>query len=67
VGLHKIEIDYTAALITLPFHHRDPFDRLLMAQSLVEKVVLATNTAVCVPDIWNSCLKHNRVTWLYLA
>lgn len=26
----------------LPFHHRDPFDRLLVAQALVEGLVLVT-------------------------
>jgi PIN domain nuclease of toxin-antitoxin system len=26
----------------LPWHHRDPFDRLLLAQSLVEKIPLMT-------------------------
>jgi PIN domain nuclease of toxin-antitoxin system len=33
-----IEIKHTAALTTLPMHHRDPFDRLLIAQSLVEQM-----------------------------
>lgn len=28
----KIEIPHLAALVTLPFHHRDPFDRLFAAQ-----------------------------------
>jgi len=27
---------HTAALIGLPFHHRDPFDRLMVAQALIE-------------------------------
>jgi PIN domain nuclease of toxin-antitoxin system len=31
-----IEPRHTAALITLPYHHRDPFDRLLAATALVE-------------------------------
>ncbi len=31
---------HTAALTTLPFHHRDPFDRLLVAQALVEEIPL---------------------------
>ena len=31
-----IEPKHTAALITLPFHHRDPFDRLLIGQAMVE-------------------------------
>lgn len=28
---------HTARLIGMPFHHKDPFDRLLVAQSLVEQ------------------------------
>lgn len=31
---------HTAALIRLPFHHRDPFDRLLAAQALAEDIPL---------------------------
>jgi PIN domain nuclease of toxin-antitoxin system len=27
----------------LPFHHRDPFDRLLVAQALVERLILVTS------------------------
>lgn len=34
---------HTAALITMPFHHRDPFDRLLAAQALAEGVSLVSN------------------------
>lgn len=33
-----IEIRHTALLTTMPFHHNDPFDRLLVAQALVEKI-----------------------------
>jgi PIN domain nuclease of toxin-antitoxin system len=33
---------HTLALISLPFHHRDPFDRLLVAQSLVEQIPLVS-------------------------
>jgi len=29
---------HTARLIGLPFHHKDPFDRLLVAQAIVEDV-----------------------------
>ena len=32
-----IEVAHTAIVTTLPFHHKDPFDRLLISQSLVEK------------------------------
>ena len=33
---------HTAALINLPFHHRDPFDRLMIAQAIVERIPIAT-------------------------
>jgi PIN domain nuclease of toxin-antitoxin system len=33
-----IEPRHTSLLTTLPLHHKDPFDRLLVAQSLVEKI-----------------------------
>src|SRR5207248_4789309 len=32
--LLSISFDHAAAVETLPFHHRDPFDRLLVAQAL---------------------------------
>lgn len=40
-----IEVRHTSALISLPFHHKDPFDRLLIAQSLVEKIPIVSNDA----------------------
>jgi hypothetical protein len=30
------------ALDTLPFHHKDPFDRLLIAQAKIEKLILVS-------------------------
>ena len=33
-----VEPKHTAVLTTLPFHHRDPFDRLLIAQAMVEAI-----------------------------
>ncbi|AEP13142.1 MULTISPECIES: type II toxin-antitoxin system VapC family toxin [Chloracidobacterium] len=32
--------DHFNCLTTLPFHHRDPFDRMLVAQSLIEGMPL---------------------------
>jgi PIN domain nuclease of toxin-antitoxin system len=29
-------------LTTLPFHHRDPFDRLLVAQAMVEQIPIVS-------------------------
>jgi len=37
-GYLHIEPKHTAPLTTLPFHHRDPFDRLLVAQAIVENI-----------------------------
>ena len=34
--LLPIEVAHAARLVKLPFHHRDPFDRLLIAQAAVE-------------------------------
>ena len=34
-----IEPKHTSVLTTLPIHHKDPFDRLLVAQGLVEVLV----------------------------
>ncbi len=33
-----IELRHTSRLISLPYHHRDPFDRLLVAQSLADDI-----------------------------
>ena len=38
--LLPIEVTHIYNLANLPNHHRDPFDRLLMAQALVEKINL---------------------------
>jgi PIN domain nuclease of toxin-antitoxin system len=40
-----IAIPHTAALASLPFHHKDPFDRLLVAQAKVEKAPVLSGDA----------------------
>lgn len=35
-----IELTHIYALEALPSHHRDPFDRILIAQAIVEKIPL---------------------------
>ena len=41
-----IAIGDVAEVAQLPFHHRDPFDRLLVGQALVEKVpIVSTDPA----------------------
>jgi len=37
--------DHAAAVANLPDHHKDPFDRMLVAQATVEGIVLLTNDA----------------------
>jgi PIN domain nuclease of toxin-antitoxin system len=47
-GLEILPIDrqHIFALSSLPFHHKDPFDRLLIVQAKMENLVLASNDAV---------------------
>lgn len=33
-----IRVDHVERVVNLPFHHRDPFDRLIVAQALVDGV-----------------------------
>ena len=44
--LLPIELRHLAPVATLPFHHRDPFDRLLIAQSLVDDLPLVSADGV---------------------
>jgi PIN domain nuclease of toxin-antitoxin system len=41
-----VEPKHTAALIVLPHHHKDPFDRLLVAQAQVEGIPLVSGDAI---------------------
>lgn len=38
-----INSEHTAGVANLPGHHKDPFDRLLIAQATVEGITLLTN------------------------
>jgi PIN domain nuclease of toxin-antitoxin system len=40
--LLSISCPHLDQLATLPFHHRDPFDRLLIAQSLADGMTIVT-------------------------
>lgn len=40
--LLPIQIEHTLKVATLPYHHKDPFDRILIAQSLVEATQIAS-------------------------
>lgn len=57
-GIRLLHIDFrhVAKVATLPFHHRDPFDRLLVAQASIEKMTLVTaDAAIARYDI--ECLR----------
>ena len=42
IALLPIDLRHTLRVSSLPFHHRDPFDRMLVAQSLVEQMPLVS-------------------------
>lgn len=56
VELLPVALDHVLALHDLPPHHRDPFDRLLVAQANIEKAVLVTN---------DSIITRYPVEWLF--
>ncbi len=43
-GLHLLAVTHTHALgvYNLPLHHRDPFDRLIIAQAIAEEMTILT-------------------------
>ncbi len=43
IQLLPIELSHVLELASLPDHHKDPFDRLLIAQANVEKVPIISN------------------------
>lgn len=38
-----VSVDHAQAVRSLPWHHRDPFDRLLVAQAGLEDAILVSN------------------------
>ena len=46
IELLTIKPEHLDELAKLPFHHKDPFDRLIIAQSLVESLPLITKDTV---------------------
>ncbi len=44
--LLPITLDHAERQVLLPWHHRDPFDRLLVAQAQVENVAVVSNDAI---------------------
>lgn len=52
----NVNPDHALRVASLPFHHKDPFDRLLVAQAQIENLTLVTKDANIllynVPTIW---------------
>lgn len=52
-----IDVDHARAAGSLPLHHRDPFDRMLIAQALAEGLTVATTDssfgAYGVATVWD--------------
>jgi PIN domain nuclease of toxin-antitoxin system len=46
IALLPITVEHADAQAGLPYHHRDPFDRLLAAQAQVEDVLLVSGDEV---------------------
>ena len=46
IQLLDISVAHTALIASLPFHHRDPFDRLIAAQAKVEQMTLISSDDV---------------------
>jgi PIN domain nuclease of toxin-antitoxin system len=40
-----IDVKHAEAIVNLPHHHKDPFDRMLIAQSIVEDIPLVSSDA----------------------
>jgi len=46
IQILQVNIEHIYPLENLPFHHRDPFDRLLISQCMYEKMHLLSNDKI---------------------
>ena len=46
LSILPVTLEHVLALDSLPFHHKDPFDRLLITQANLEGAVLVSNDAI---------------------
>ncbi|MDP2862423.1 MAG: type II toxin-antitoxin system VapC family toxin [Desulfobacterales bacterium] len=46
INVLPIELSHLNKVIELPFHHRDPFDRLIIAQALTEDIPVVSSDTV---------------------
>ena len=45
IGILTLSLEHTAAISSLPFHHRDPFDRVIAVQAKIEKMCVVSADA----------------------
>lgn len=56
IKLLRISKGHCYKLVDLPFHHRDPFDRMLIAQAMVEEMsILTCDGQFCAYDVRAIC------------
>ncbi len=46
IQILDIKLEHLKVLTTLPLHHRDPFDRILIAQAITEDIILVSVDSV---------------------
>ena len=46
INVMPIELSHLAKVIELPFYHRDPFDRLIIAQALTEDLPIVSSDTI---------------------
>jgi PIN domain nuclease of toxin-antitoxin system len=46
INLVPVKIEHTAVLTNLPLYHRDPFDRMMIAQAMVENFYIVSADSV---------------------
>lgn len=42
ISILPIQISHTVAVRSLPFHHKDPFDRIIIAQAIVDDMLIVS-------------------------
>jgi PIN domain nuclease of toxin-antitoxin system len=56
INLLDITLDHIDVVEALPLHHRDPFDRLLIAQGIFENLHILTDDSAfdlySIPKLW---------------
>jgi PIN domain nuclease of toxin-antitoxin system len=56
IQLLPLHPDHLNGLLTLPFHHRDPFDRILVSQAVVEDATIVSADTTLdryeIPRLW---------------